>query len=63
MQTRTKSLIEQLANTVAGFIISIILVKFFFPEISLAKNTYITLVFTVVSIVRGYVIRRIFNRI
>ena len=62
-QTKLMSVIEQLVNTLVGFIISIILLKFLFPEITNSKSFITTLIFTIVSIVRGYLIRRIFNRL
>jgi biotin transporter BioY len=66
-QSRKHSFLEALLNTASGFLIS-----FFVAELTFAyfnfqsthKDTFIiTCVFTVVSIVRSYIWRRIFNYI
>jgi len=66
MQTKQKSLIESITNTAVGFIISLIIQLVLFPIMdipaSFQQNVIITIVFTSVSIARGYVIRRIFNK-
>lgn len=67
MQTRTHSLIEQLFNTASGFLISVLVWQFVVGPIwhlhtNFAENLEITLLFTVVSIVRSYAWRRLFNR-
>ncbi len=65
-QTKKQSLIESLTNTAIGFLISLGSTFIIFPlvgfESSVSKNIIVTLFFTVVSILRGYVIRRYFNR-
>ncbi len=65
MQSRKASLLESLANTLSGFGLSIVVGYFVFPLFgmpqSLASSFLITVVFTVVSIGRNYVIRRVFN--
>ena len=61
-QSRKNSLFEQLVSTVIGFVVSIILVKLFFKDITLFKNIYVTLTFTAASVVRGYFVRRVFNK-
>jgi hypothetical protein len=61
MQSRTKSLLEQLANTIAGFLISLVILRLYhFP---FCESLELTVVFTVVSVARGYVLRRFFNKI
>ena len=66
MQTKKQSLIESITNTVVGFIISYASTFLIFPlvgiESSASKNIVITLFFTVVSIFRGFLIRRYFNK-
>lgn len=66
MQTRTHSMIESLANTGLGFIISLAAQVLIFPMfgivVSLGTNTAIVLVFTVISIARSYILRRLFNK-
>jgi SNF family Na+-dependent transporter len=65
MQSRTHSLIEACANTASGFLVSLAAAHAVFPafgcHITTAQNIGITLIFTVLSIARSYVWRRIFN--
>ena len=65
MQTKKQSFIESITNTLVGFVISFASTFLIFPlmgfESSAGKNIVITLFFTVVSIFRGYIIRRFFN--
>lgn len=65
-QTKLESFIEASINTAIGFIISyltwiLIVVPLYHMELSHKDNLVITLIFTVVSVIRGYVIRRYFN--
>lgn len=66
MQTKTNSLIEAVTNTSVGFIISLAATFVIFPLVGVestgAKNIVITLFFTIISILRGYIVRRIFNK-
>lgn len=67
MQTKTMSLIETAINIITGFIVSMIVSHFVLPYFlgvtpSLAENFKITLVFTVFSFIRGYYVRRTFNK-
>jgi len=66
MQQRKHSLIEAITNTAAGFVGSFLIQIIIYPlmgiPVRLDQNVIITTVFTVVSIGRGYVIRRIFNK-
>lgn len=66
MQTKKQSLKESLTNTAIGFIISYISTFLIFPlvgfESNPGKNLIITIYFTIISIARGYVIRRWFNK-
>ena len=66
MQTRKQSLIETCTNVGTGFILSLCLWRFVICpwmgiEYSNGKNVLVTALFTVVSIARGYVVRRIWN--
>jgi hypothetical protein len=65
MQTRLGSLIEAWANTFIGYWINVVLGLAIYPlfgaSFSFAQNLGIGAVFTVVSIVRGYAVRRWFN--
>jgi len=68
MQTRTRSLIEQLANTGSGFLLSLLVWECIVQpvweiETSFIENLNITLLFTAVSIARSYLWRRLFNRL
>ena len=67
MQTRRRSLTESLVNTFTGMGVSFIIQLTLFPlmniPVRLEQNILITIVFTVASIGRGYVVRRIFNKI
>ena len=65
MQTRRSSFIEALVNVLIGYSISftanaLVLPHFGF-DITVAQNLQIGLIFTVISIVRSYAIRRWFN--
>ena len=66
MQTRLHSALEAVANTAIGFVISLVATATVLPlagvQTSLRQNVGITAAFTVISIVRGYLIRRWFNR-
>lgn len=66
MQTRTDSLMEALANIVVGFTINFIANIIFLPmvlgvPINLHELGLIGAIFTVISLVRSYALRRLFN--
>ena len=65
MQTKKQSFIESCTNTAIGFVISLAATFAIFPivgiESSAGKNVAVTIFFTVISILRGYLIRRFFN--
>ncbi len=65
MQSKKMSLIETLSSVAIGYIISLIAQIIIFPifgiNVSLTDNLLIGLFFTVVSIIRGYYVRRLFN--
>lgn len=65
-QTKKQSFKEACTNTAIGFLISYASTFIIFPLMGFAssasKNMMITLFFTVVSILRGYLIRRFFNK-
>lgn len=64
-QTRRASLIETLLNTALGYGIAlaaqIIVFPWFGIHIPLSSNIAIGMIFTVVSIARGFVLRRLFE--
>lgn len=65
LQTRRGSLVEACINTAIGFLITLALSPIVYPlfghAFTLAQNLGITAIFTIVSILRGYVLRRWFN--
>ena len=66
MQTKRQSFLEAITNTAIGFGISLISTFLIFPivgiESSSGQNVVVVLFFTAISIARGYVIRRFFNK-
>jgi len=66
-QTKLMSLVEAVANVLIGYGIAtvsqIIIFHWYDIKISLKDNLVIGLYFTVISIVRSYYVRRLFNRI
>lgn len=67
MQTRLQSLIETFINVAIGYGVALASQLLIFPlfgiHIPLSSNLLIGVFFTVISIVRGYVVRRLFNYI
>ncbi len=65
MQTRRGSLIEVLMNIGTGFIVSYTLTLYLLPLygffINKSQSLTITMIFTVTSIIRSYLYRRLFN--
>lgn len=65
-QSRRMSLVEAWTGTAIGFVVSVVLGLAVYPlygcSFTLSQNISLTLIFTVASIVRGYVVRRLFNR-
>lgn len=66
MQKRLHSLLESLTNVAIGYSFAIGTQLCVFPlfdiDITMGDNILIGLIFTVVSIVRSYVLRRFFTR-
>jgi hypothetical protein len=64
-QTRLGSLIEALFNVVIGFAINMLANMLILPlvgfHITLGQNLFIGVLYTVVSVVRSYCVRRWFN--
>ena len=65
-QTRWVSLLESTLNVGSGFIVALLVWRFIVVPIlgitpSWGTNLYITSIFTVFSVARGYVWRRLFN--
>ena len=65
MQSKKMSLIETIVGVAIGYIVALLSQIVIFPlfdiEVSLIDNLLIGLLFTVISIIRGYYIRRLFN--
>jgi hypothetical protein len=66
MQSKKHSFIESIIQTFIGLAVSFCIQLIIYPlmniEVSFKQNILITFVFTIASIIRGYIIRRIFNK-
>ncbi len=66
-QTKRGSAVEAVANTGIGWIINysanLVVLPLFGFSITYAQAFYIGVIFTVISIVRSYVLRRVFNKV
>ena len=67
MQSRRGSLIEVFTNVVVGYALAVVTQIIVFPwfglQPSLGDNLALGLVFTSISLIRGYALRRLFARI
>jgi hypothetical protein len=67
MQTRWQSLCESLLNVAIGYSIALLSQIIVFPwfgiHIAISTNAAIGGIFTVVSIARSFLVRRLFNRL
>ena len=66
-QTKWESLEETLVNVGTGFLMSLFIQVAIVPMItghypSATQNFVITLIFTVISILRGFTVRRVYNK-
>ena len=65
MQSKKQSFMESLTSTTIGIIIGIVLNLTILPifgyPVSLSDSLWISVIFTVISIIRSYIIRRWFN--
>ena len=66
MQTRVQSLIEAWSNIAVGYGLAILTQIVVFPlygmKVDLLGNVQIGIIFTGISLIRSYSLRRIFNR-
>ena len=66
-QTKQKSLIESVTQTIIGLGTSILIQVILYPimgiPVTFTQNIIITFVFFAVSIVRGYFVRRMFEKL
>lgn len=64
-QSRRQSIVETCASTAIGFgiayVASYCVLPLFGHRVTPADNFWITTIFTVISLVRGYYVRRMFN--
>ena len=64
-QSKVMSLVESLTNVAVGIMVSfasqLVIFKAYGIHIALADNVMITLWFTVISVIRSYALRRVFN--
>lgn len=66
MQTKKHSIIESITQTIIGLGTSILIQVILYPimgiPVTFSQNLIITAVFFIVSIIRGYFIRRYFSK-
>ena len=66
-QSRAMSLVEAAVNVVAGYVVALaaqmVVFPFFNVSLSFSDNLLIGAIFTVVSLVRSYVLRRVFEAV
>jgi len=66
-QTKRKSFIESIVQTTIGLGTSILIQIILYPmmgiPVTFSQNLIITIVFFTVSIIRGYFVRRIFEKL
>jgi hypothetical protein len=67
MQHKKYSLLESIVNVVVGYFIALLTQILLFPllgiAVSLKQNIMIGVVFTIISIARSYLLRRVFNKL
>ncbi len=67
MQSKKLSIIESVSNTVIGLLTSFVIQIIIYPilniEVSINQNIIITFVFFISSIIRVYLVRRLFNKL
>lgn len=64
-QSKKASIVEAIVNQIIAFVLSLILQLYMFPLfgifIDIKTNVYIILSFSLLSIIRSYIIRRLWN--
>lgn len=67
MQTRWQSLLESCVSTAIGYLVALLTQFFVFPlfaiKVSLSDNLLIGGIFTAISILRSFAVRRLFNHL
>ena len=65
MQSKRMSFVESLANVFLGWLVAFIFQLVVFPlvniHVDLATNFEISVYFTIISLIRSYTLRRLFN--
>ena len=65
MQSKKQSFIETITSVFVGWLIGVILnltvLPLFDYNITVTDSLWVSLIFTIVSVIRGYMIRRFFN--
>ena len=66
MQTKKQSLIESITNVIIGYIVAVIsniaILPLFGVNLTFGDSLLIGVWFTVISLIRGYCVRRYFNK-
>ena len=66
MQTKKQSLIESITNVIIGYIVAVIsnaaILPLFGVNLAFSDSMLIGVWFTVISLIRGYCVRRYFNK-
>lgn len=66
-QSRRMSVVEQVTNTAVGYCLAVVMQIVFFPLFDMhphiTENLSLAAIFTCASVLRGYGVRRVFNRI
>lgn len=62
-QSKKASGIEVIVSQAVGFGIAVLMTLFFWPDTPLIKAASVTVAFTIVSIARSYLLRRLFNHL
>ena len=66
MQTKKQSLIESFINVLIGYLTALLSQVLIFPlfdiDVSFQDNLLIGLYFTIISLIRSYLVRRYFNK-
>jgi hypothetical protein len=67
MQSKLFSFIESVANVIVGFVVAVLsnvlVLPFFGFEPTFNEAASIGLIFTLISLCRSYILRRLFNKI
>jgi len=67
MQSKKQSLIETVGSVLIGYVVALISQLAIFPmfgiHISISSNLGISAWFTVISLIRSYIVRRCFNKL